>query len=106
MQGGLPSARRKKTAPGWMRSILFLRRQEFQKIANFAFQNGADAGQNIDVQSGDVVVTVVVDLRTLHFCPVTEFVLADTCFLDQFIQFDTNGSILFHTVTSMWKGVG
>ena len=78
-----------------------LRRYEFQKVANLAIQNGANPCKNINVQSSDVIVSVVIDLGTLHFGPVAEFVLADAGFFDQLVQSDSDGSVLFHCFSSV-----
>lgn len=48
-----------------------------RQVSNLTVQHGADAGQNVCVQPGDITTAVVVDLIALHFYPVTELVLAD-----------------------------
>ena len=71
---------------------------KFQQIANFTIENRADSRQHINVKTSNFVVAVMIDLSPLHFCAMTQLILADTGFLDQFIQFDTNGSVFFHYV--------
>lgn len=73
---------------------------EFQQVFDFAIQNSTNSGQNIDIQPGNVVVTVVVDLGALHFCTVAELVFADAGLFDQRIQFDVNGSVFLHGTAS------
>ena len=80
------------------RDYLLFGRDELQKIADLTIKDSANSSQDVDIQTGDFVVTIIVDLSPLHFRAVAQFVFADTGFLDQFIQFDTNGSVFFHFV--------
>ena len=77
--------------------FFFLRWDEFQKIADLTVQYRTDTGKYVYVQTGNVVVAVVVNLGALHFCFVAQLVFTDTCFLDQLIQFDANCSVFFHS---------
>ena len=84
--------------------LLFLFwRNEFQKITDLTIQNRTDAGKYIRIQTGNIIVAIVIDLASLHFCLVAQLILADTGFLDQFIQLDMDGSVLFHIDTPCRK---
>ena len=75
--------------------LFFLFRQnKFQKVTDLAVQYRTDTGKNVRIQSGNIVVAVMVDLRTLHLRPVTQLVFTDACFFDQFIQLNADSSIL------------
>ena len=76
--------------------LLLFGGNEFQKVLDAAIQNPADSGQNINVQPGDFVVAVVIDLGALHLCPVAEFVLANASFLNQFSKLNSNGTVVLH----------
>lgn len=78
-------------------STLFLRRYKLQKITNFALKDRTQSSQNVNIQSCDLVVTIVIDLSALHFCTMAQFILADASIFNQFVQIDTNCSILCHT---------
>ena len=43
-----------------------------------------------------VFIAVMVELSSLHFCPLTEFILAHTAFLEQFVQLDADFAIASH----------
>ena len=52
-------------------ATLFLRRDKLQKITNLTFENGTQPGKNINIQSGDFVIAIVIDLSALHFSLMT-----------------------------------
>ena len=81
--------------------LLCFRGNEFQKILDPAIQNGTDPCQYIDIQSGDFVVAIVIDLGTLYFSTVAELVLTDTGLLDQLVEFDSNGSVVLHVISPL-----
>lgn len=70
-------------------------RNEFQQVADFAVQDGAEPSQNIGVQACDGVVIVFVELGRLHLSPLAEFCPADAAFLQQFGKTHPNLSIAF-----------
>ena len=85
-----------REAPLAFRSLFVFRRDEFQQVSYFTLQNGADPGQDIDIQTGDLVVAVVVQLCALEFRPLAELVFADAAFLDQRVEPDFHRSEFFH----------
>ena len=74
---------------------------KFQKVLNAAFQHRADSGEDIDVQPGDLVVAVMIDLGTLHLGPMAELVLADPGLLDQLVEFDSDCTVVLHALTPL-----
>lgn len=82
----------KKSRTGMPVIILhsFFRRNKLQKIADIAFQHCAEPCQHVNVQAGDPVVAVVVQLCPLHLSPLTELVFADALLFDHTCKIDTN----------------
>lgn len=80
-----------------------IRRYKFKKVAYLTFQDSAKTSQHINVQPGYFVVTVMVDLRSLHLCTMTELVLTQSTVLNQFCQIDLDCPISLHKDTPYRK---
>ena len=60
--------------------VFILRRYKFEQICNTAVKGSTDSGQDSRIQARSFVVAIVVDLGSLHFGPVGQFVFADSTF--------------------------
>jgi hypothetical protein len=77
------------------------RGHKFQKVLDFAIQDGTDSGKHINIQTRNLVVAIMIDLGSLHLSPVAELILADAGFLNQFVEFDANGTVFLHVLTPL-----
>ncbi len=58
----------------------FLIGDKFRQITDSAMQDSAKAGEHVNIQPGNVVSAIVVELRSLHFCTPAQFVFTDSSF--------------------------
>ena len=54
----------------WLLGIGVLRGNKFQKVSDFAVQDGAEPCQDICIQACDGVVVILVELGRLHLSPL------------------------------------
>ena len=92
----------KKSPTGMPVIILhsFFRRNKLQKIADIAFQHCAKTRKHVDVQAGDPVVAVVVQLCPLHLSPLAELVFADPLLFYDLSQVDFHSAKPLHVFPS------
>lgn len=91
--------------PAHLGRLLFLdlrfRRYKLQEVFNAALQDRADSSEDINIQARDLVVAIMIDLGSLHFSPMAELVFADPGFLDQFVEFDSDRTVVLHVITPL-----